>query len=233
MTSQTVAARTERLPAATGVVSAIVAASCCLLPIALIALGIAGAGFIMTMMRYEWITLPLGVTSLAGAYAFYFRGRRRCDAAGCRFVGQRLTQRSSRWRRSPSRWQSFFVCSLPGPPGSSNSCDTWLATRVRWVSYRFGDFPQEHSESRAHMARRNRTTEILTADRLMAGVRIQSYALILQPRLNGQTFPPKRAGRLRSRTCAFGGRVSPPPPSPSPDSGAPRTAKSYERRLSD
>ena len=92
MNTQTVAARTERLPAATGVVSAIVAASCCLLPIALIALGIAGAGFMMTMMRYEWITLPLGVTGLAGAYAFYFRGRRRCDAAGCRFVGQRLTQ---------------------------------------------------------------------------------------------------------------------------------------------
>ena len=92
MSERLCAARAERLPAATGVVSAMLAASCCLLPIALIALGIAGAGLMMTMMRYEWITLPLGVTGLAGAYAFYFRGRRRCDAAGCRFVGQRLNR---------------------------------------------------------------------------------------------------------------------------------------------
>ena len=92
MNTQTVAARTERLPAATGVASAIVAASCCLLPIALIALGIAGAGFMMTMMQHEWITLPLGVLGLAGAYAFYFRGRRRCETAGCQFVGKRVNQ---------------------------------------------------------------------------------------------------------------------------------------------
>ena len=86
------AARAERLPAATGLVSALLAATCCLLPLGLIALGVAGAGLMMTMMRYEWITLPLGVLGLAGAYTQYFRGRRRCDSAGCRFVGQRLNQ---------------------------------------------------------------------------------------------------------------------------------------------
>ena len=81
-----------RLPAATGVVAALLAASCCLLPLALIATGVAGAGLMMTMMRYEWLTLPLGVGGLAGAYALYFRERRRCDTAGCRVVGERATK---------------------------------------------------------------------------------------------------------------------------------------------
>ena len=82
----------ERLPAATGLVAALLAASCCLLPLALIATGLAGGGLMMTTMRYEWLTLPLGVFGLAGAYAFYMRERRRCDAAGCRLVGERPTK---------------------------------------------------------------------------------------------------------------------------------------------
>ncbi len=81
-----------RLPGAAGVVAAVLAASCCLLPLALMAMGIAGAGLMMTMMRYEWLTLPLGVSGLAGAYVFYFREQRRCDTAGCRLVGERATK---------------------------------------------------------------------------------------------------------------------------------------------
>ena len=46
----------------------------------------------MTMMRYEWLTLPLGVFGLAGAYAIYFRERRRCDSLSCRLVGERSTK---------------------------------------------------------------------------------------------------------------------------------------------
>ena len=82
----------EQLPGAAGVVAALLAASCCLVPLALIATGIAGAGLMMTMMDYEWLTLPLGVFGLAGAYAFYFRERRRCNTAGCRLVGERSTK---------------------------------------------------------------------------------------------------------------------------------------------
>ena len=82
----------ERLPGAAGVVAAVLAASCCLLPLALIATGMAGAGLMMTMMSYEWLTLPLGVFGLAGAYAFYFREQRRCDTAGCRLLGERATK---------------------------------------------------------------------------------------------------------------------------------------------
>ena len=83
-------APSARVSTATGFVSAILAASCCLLPITLIATGLAGAGLMMSMMRYEWLTLPLGVLGLAGAYVLHFRNRRQCTAAGCRFVGGRL-----------------------------------------------------------------------------------------------------------------------------------------------
>ena len=84
--------RKARLPAATGLVAAALAASCCLLPLALIATGLAGAGLMMTMMQFERITLPLGVGGLALAYALYLRARRQCDTAGCRLVGDRGTQ---------------------------------------------------------------------------------------------------------------------------------------------
>ena len=81
-----------RFSAATALVSAALAASCCLLPLVFIATGIAGAGLMVTMMRYEWITLPLGVVGLAGTYALYLTHRRRCATSGCRVVGERATQ---------------------------------------------------------------------------------------------------------------------------------------------
>ena len=83
-------APSARASTATSLLSALLAASCCLLPIALIAAGLAGAGLMMSAMRYEWLTLPLGVLGLAGAYGLHVRNRRQCTAAGCRFVGERV-----------------------------------------------------------------------------------------------------------------------------------------------
>lgn len=81
-----------RLSNATALASAGLAASCCLLPLALIAAGLAGAGLMMAMMRYEWITLPAGVLGLGGAHVVYLSHRRQCAATGCRFVGERTTR---------------------------------------------------------------------------------------------------------------------------------------------
>jgi len=91
VSDETLPAR-DPLPAATGVVAAVLAASCCLLPLALIATGLAGAGLMMTMMRYEWLTLPVGVGALAIACMLHVREHRRCDAAGCRLAGKRVTR---------------------------------------------------------------------------------------------------------------------------------------------
>ena len=78
--------------AATGLIAALLAAACCILPLALMYAGVAGAGLMMTMMQYEWITMPLGVLGLGGAWWVYFRQERRCESEACRFVGQRLNQ---------------------------------------------------------------------------------------------------------------------------------------------
>jgi len=80
------------LPGATSVVAALLAASCCILPLVLIFTGIAGAGIMMSMMQYEWLTLPLGVLGLVAAWGLYFREKRRCETQACRFVGRRMNQ---------------------------------------------------------------------------------------------------------------------------------------------
>lgn len=78
--------------AATGLIAALLAAACCILPLALMFAGVAGAGLMMTMMQYEWITLPLGVLGLGGAWWVHFRQQRRCETAACQFVGRRLNK---------------------------------------------------------------------------------------------------------------------------------------------
>ncbi len=80
------------LPGATSAVAALLAASCCILPLLLILTGIAGAGIMMSMMQYEWLTLPLGVVGLLAAWGLYFREKRRCKTQACRFVGRRMNQ---------------------------------------------------------------------------------------------------------------------------------------------
>jgi len=73
-----------------GLLSALLAASCCLIPIGLIAIGIGSVGWMMTLMKYQWLTIPAGILFLAGAYYAYFREKRRCATEGCRFVGRRF-----------------------------------------------------------------------------------------------------------------------------------------------
>jgi len=80
------------LPGATSAVAALLASSCCILPLVLILTGIAGAGVMMSMMQYEWLTLPLGVIGLVVAWGLYFREKRRCRTRACRFVGRRMNQ---------------------------------------------------------------------------------------------------------------------------------------------
>ena len=74
--------------AGAGLLSALFAASCCLIPLGLIAVGLGSVGWMMTMMSYQWLTIPGGILFLGLAYYSYFQERRRCTRAGCWFVGQ-------------------------------------------------------------------------------------------------------------------------------------------------
>ena len=75
-----------------GVVSfsaAIVASLCCLLPLAVVVLGLGSGAFMMMTMQYRSIFLPTGVIGVSLGYFLFFREKRRCNSLGCSFVGRK------------------------------------------------------------------------------------------------------------------------------------------------
>jgi Cu/Ag efflux protein CusF len=77
-------------PALVSVASALAASSCCLLPLAVIILGLGSGAFMATTMRYQALLLPIGILGVAMGYVLYFRERRHCRALACRMAGSRL-----------------------------------------------------------------------------------------------------------------------------------------------
>jgi Cu/Ag efflux protein CusF len=60
---------------------------CCLLPLAVMVLGLGSGAFMATTMRYQAILLPLGILGVATGYVLYFRERRRCRTLVCTMAG--------------------------------------------------------------------------------------------------------------------------------------------------
>jgi Cu/Ag efflux protein CusF len=77
-------------PALVSLVSALAASLCCLLPLAVIVLGLGSGAFMATTMRYQTILLPLGILGVATGYGLYFRERRRCRTLVCTMAGSRV-----------------------------------------------------------------------------------------------------------------------------------------------
>ena len=69
--------------------SALVASLCCLLPLAIVLLGLGSGAFMMVTMKYRYIFLPVGVIGLGTGYYLYFKEKRRCSSIGCSFVGRK------------------------------------------------------------------------------------------------------------------------------------------------
>ena len=67
------------------------ASLCCLLPLAVIILGLGSGAFMATTMQYRWLLVPAGVVGIVAGFALYVRERRRCDALACRMAGSRIT----------------------------------------------------------------------------------------------------------------------------------------------
>ena len=77
-------------PALVSGVGAAAASLCCLLPLAVIALGLGSGAFMATTMRYQRLLLPLGVLAVTVGYVLYFRERRRCQRLVCTMAGSRV-----------------------------------------------------------------------------------------------------------------------------------------------
>ncbi len=72
-------------------VGALLSSLCCLLPLAVIVLGLGSGAFMAVTMQYRWLLIPAGVLGVATGCALYFRERRRCAALACRMAGRRIT----------------------------------------------------------------------------------------------------------------------------------------------
>jgi len=70
--------------------SAIISSLCCLLPLAVVLLGLGSGAFMMVTMQYRAIFLPIGVIGVGLGYYLYFRERRRCDSIACAFAGGKI-----------------------------------------------------------------------------------------------------------------------------------------------
>jgi hypothetical protein len=64
---------------------------CCLLPLAIIVLGLGSGAFMAVTMQYRWLLIPAGLLGVTAGFVVYLRERRRCNAAACRMAGSRVT----------------------------------------------------------------------------------------------------------------------------------------------
>jgi mercuric ion transport protein len=71
--------------------AALAASSCCVLPLAVVALGLGSGAFMFTTMPYRPILFSLGLLGVGASWVLYARRRRACAALACRMAGQRTT----------------------------------------------------------------------------------------------------------------------------------------------
>lgn len=69
---------------------AVLASLCCLLPLAVVLLGLGSGAFMAVTLRYRPILLPLGIASVSAGFWLYVRDRKRCAALGCRMAAGRV-----------------------------------------------------------------------------------------------------------------------------------------------
>jgi hypothetical protein len=69
---------------------AVVSSLCCVLPLAIILLGLGSGAFMARTMQYTSVFVPLGVISVSTGFYLHLRERRRCARAGCSMAGSSL-----------------------------------------------------------------------------------------------------------------------------------------------
>jgi hypothetical protein len=69
---------------------AVVSSLCCVLPLAIVLLGLGSGAFMATTMQYTSVFVPVGVASVSTGFYLHLRERRRCARAGCSMAGSSL-----------------------------------------------------------------------------------------------------------------------------------------------
>ena len=77
-------------PGALSATTSLGASLCCVLPLAVIALGLGSGAFMMVTMQFRPVLYPLGLLGLAVSYVLFFRRKRACDLQSCRMQGKWL-----------------------------------------------------------------------------------------------------------------------------------------------
>lgn len=75
---------------AIGTGGAVVASLCCLLPLAVVLLGLGSGAFMAVTLQYRPVLLPLGIAGVSGGFWLYARERKRCAALGCQMAAGRV-----------------------------------------------------------------------------------------------------------------------------------------------
>jgi hypothetical protein len=70
---------------------AVLSSLCCLLPLAIIVLGLGSGAFMAVTMQYRWILIPAGILGVGAGFVLYARERGRCKQLACRMAGGRVT----------------------------------------------------------------------------------------------------------------------------------------------
>src|SRR5215813_9128136 len=69
---------------------ALLSSLCCLLPLAVILLGLGSGAFMAVTMQYRWLLIPAGVVGVVTGFVLYFRERPLCVVLGCRREGSSI-----------------------------------------------------------------------------------------------------------------------------------------------
>ena len=80
----------EVLGGLTSAGGAFVSSLCCVLPVAIVLLGLGSGTFMATTMKYTAIFVPIGVVSVTAGFYLHVCERRRCAREGCRVAGSSL-----------------------------------------------------------------------------------------------------------------------------------------------
>ena len=79
------------IPSLTSITGAFASLSCCVLPMALLSVGVAsGSSLAAVFGPWNWLLFPLGWVGLAFGYYSFLRQRKRCQQEKCAVRGGRI-----------------------------------------------------------------------------------------------------------------------------------------------